>query len=447
MSTWYPAKEKKDPWYWAGTAISLAHSIGLHLEPDDSRFDQPEQHLRRRVWWCIFAREQKNALALGRPPRITFYDVAMLTPNDFDDEIGVPAGVQLPKVMQRLGALKDPVMHNALARLCIEHMKLCVCISLFLSTTFKIRQQVEGSNREDYNEYPPPSPSIRLDCCVQDFARWYHEIPLDLRYESHDVASSQQNTQQGRSLIVHKATVHVVYYVAVSALYRLKALSPISARCERYGQLQDASQRILRHAAWELTCVNRGLYQSGLSPFSSTTAVSSAVAAILVHLLDTKSPNEAVRWAAVQGIQQCRQFLFSLQGAYGTEVEALEYLRAAEQHEADLSVSEEQQEPQTAAMRHSVAQSSGKVGRQLGEPRVGQTPTMSRNSPPIAAEIQEGRGLDISPLEEADEVFWQSCFEDAPSYDLFGFGYPHCNQGASPNSLVGFSMGPMFPES
>ena len=447
MSTWYPAKEKKDPWYWAGTAISLAHSIGLHLEPDKSRFDPPEQHLRRRVWWCIFAREQKNALALGRPPRITFYDVAMLTPNDFDDEIGVSAGVHLPNVMERLSDLEDPAMHNALARLCIEHMKLCVCISLFLSTTFKIRQQVEGSNREDYNEYPPPSPSIRLNCCVQDFARWYHEIPLDLRYESNDVASSQQNTRQGRSLIVHKATVHVVYYVAVSALYRLKALSPISAWCDRHGELQDASQRILRHAAWELTCVNRGLYQSGLSPFSSTTAVSSAVAAILVHLLDTKSPNEAVRWAAVQGIQQCRQFLFSLQGAYGTEVEALEYLRAAEQHYPDLSVSEEQQQQQTAGVSHFVAQNSGKVGQQLGEPEVGPTLTIPRNASPRAAGIQEACELEFSPLKGADEIFWQSCFEGAPSYDLFGFGIPHCNQGASPNGSAGFSMAPMFPES
>lgn len=299
MSTWYPAKEKKDPWYWTGTAISLAHSIELHLEPDDSRFDPPEQHLRRRVWWCIYAREQKNALALGRPPRITFYDVAMITPTDFDDKMGVSTSVHLPKVMQHRSPLEDPAMHNALVRLCIEHMKLCVCISHFLSTNFKVRQQVEGSNREDYNEFPPPSPSIRLNCCAQDFARWYHEMPLDLRYEPQDMASIQQNTQQGRSLIVHKATVHVVYYVAVSALYRLKALSPISAWCEKHGELQDAPRRILRHAAWELTCVNRGLYQSGLSAFSSTTAVSSAVAAILVHLLDTKSPNEAVRGAAV----------------------------------------------------------------------------------------------------------------------------------------------------
>ncbi|KAJ5803690.1 uncharacterized protein N7503_006140 [Penicillium pulvis] len=448
MSTWYPGKEKKGPWYWAGTAISLAHSIGLHLEPDESRFDPPEQHLRRRVWWCIFAREQKIALALGRPARITFYDVAMLTLNDFDHNIRVSAGIHLPKVMQRLSALEDPAIHNALARLCIEHMKLCVCISRFLTTTFKIRQQVEGSNREDYHEYSPPSPSIRLDRCVEDFARWYNEIPLDLRYESHGVISNQQNTQQGCSLIVHRATVHVVYYVALSALYRLKALSPISTWCNIYGKLQDSSQSILRHAAWELTCINRGLYQSGLSSYSSTTAVGSAVAAVLIHLLDTKSPNEAVKRAAIQGIQECRRFLLSLGGAYGTEAEALEYLRAAEQHEADLSVSEEQQQQQqTAGIRHFIAQNPGKVVQQLGEPRVGPTLTMPRNLPPIAAEIQEACGLEFSPLIETNETFWQSCFDDIPSYDVFGFGLPHFNQGVSPSGSGGLNVSHISPES
>lgn len=444
MSTWYPGKEKKNPWYWAGTALSLAYSIGLHLEPDKSRFDTAEQHLRRRVWWCTFAREQKNALALGRPARTTYYGVAMLAPEDFDDEIDVSAGVRLPEVMQSLSVLEDRPMQDALAELCIEHIKLCVAIALFLSTTFKSRQQVEGSNREDYNEYPPPSPSSRLNYCVQEFSRWYREVPLNLRYEADTAMSSQYDTQHGRSLIVHKATVHVVYYVAVSALYRLKALSPSSIWCNRHDELQGASQRILRHAAWELTSVNWGLYQAGLSPFLSTTAVGSFVAAILIHLLDTKSQDEAVRRAAIKGIQQCKQFLLSLRGAYGTEVEALEYLRAAERHDVNLSVSEEQQ---TARMRHVVAQSSRDVEQQLRDP--GAEPMLMRpwNSPPTAAEIKDACGFESSPLTGVDKMFWQSCFEGAPNYDLFDFSLPHYDQVVSSNSFEEFNVARMFAES
>ncbi|CAL5866838.1 uncharacterized protein PFLUO_LOCUS1049 [Penicillium psychrofluorescens] len=444
MSTWYPGKEKKDPWYWAGTALSLAYSIGLHLEPDKSRFDTPQQHLRRRVWWCTFAREQKNALALGRPARTTYYGVGMLLPKDFDDEIGVSTGGHLPEVMQSLSFLEDRSMQDALAGLCIEHMKLCVSIALFLSTTFRSRQQVEGSNREDYNEYPPPSPSGRLNYCAQEFARWYREMPPNLRYEAHATTSSQYNTQHGRSLIVHKATVHVVYYVAVSALYRLKALSPSSTWCNRQDELQGASQRILRNAAWELTNVNWGLYQAGLSPFLSTTAVGSIVAAILIHLLDTKSPDETVRRAAIQGIQQCKQVLLSLRGAYGTEVEALEYLRAAERHDVSSSVSEEQQ---TARMRHIVAQSSRDVEQPLRDPGV--EPMLMRpwNSPPTAAEIQDACGFESSPLTGGDRIFWQSCFEEAPNYDLFDFSLPHYDQVASSNGFEEFNMARMFAES
>ncbi|KAJ5819274.1 hypothetical protein N7474_004865 [Penicillium riverlandense] len=444
MSTWYPGKEKKDPWYWAGTALSLAYSIGLHLEPDKSRFDTTEQHLRRRVWWCTFAREQKNALALGRPARTTYCGVSMLAPEDFDDEINVPAAVHLPEVTQSLSVLEDRPIQDALAGLCIEHMKLCVSIALFLSTTFKIRQQVEGSNREDYNEYPTPSPSSRLDYCAQEFARWYREMPPNLHYEAHAATSNPYNTQHGRSLIVHKATVHVVYYVAVSALYRLKALSPSSTWCNRQDELQGSSQRVLRHAAWELTSVNWGLYQAGLSPYLSTTAVGSVAAAILIHLLDTKSPDETVKCAAVQGIQQCKQFLLSLRGAYGTEVEALDYLRAAERHDADLSVSEEQQ---TAQMRHVVAQSPKDFQQQLRDPGV--EPMLMRpwNSPPTAAEIQDACGFESSSLTGTDKMFWQSCFEGAPNYDLFDFSLPHYDQMVSSNGVEGFNMARMFAES
>ena len=365
----------------------------------------------------------------------------MLSPEDLDDNINVSAGVHPPEVMQSLSVLKDRATQDALAGLCIEHMKLCVCIAHFLSTTFKSRQQVEGNNREDYNEYPPASPSSRLNNCAQGFSRWYREMPLDLHYEN-DAATSSPCIS--RSLIVHKATVHIVYYVAVSALYRLKALSPSSAWCNRHGELQVPPQRILRHAARELTSVNWELYQSGLSPYSSTTAVGSISAAMLIHLLDTKSPIEAVRRAAIQRIQECKQFLLSMRGAYGTEIEALEYLKAAERHDVDFPVSEEEQ---TARMRHIAAQSSRNVYQQLGDPNRESILMRPRNSPSEAVEFQDVLGLESPPLMGVDEMFWQSSFEGLSSYDLFGFNLPHYDQRVSPNGSTEFDMARMFAES
>lgn len=430
MSTWYPGKEKKNTWYWAGTALSLACSIGLHLEPDGLRFDAPEQHLRRRVWWCAFAREQKIALAFGRAPRITYYGVAMLTPEDFEeeeDERNLSNCVNLPEVMQALSALDDPPMQDALAGLCIEHMKVCVSIALFLSTTFESRKQVEGRGGvgpADYGEYPPPSPSGRLDYCAQEFARWYRERPPSLRYEGHGAISSQDTIKHTRSLIVHKATVHVVYYVAVSALYRLKALSPSSAWCNKHGELQGASQRILRQSAWELTNVNWELYNAGLSPYLSTTAVGSVVAAVVVHLLDTKSHDKTVRSRAVRGIQQCKQVLLSLRGTYGTEVEALGYLKAVER---DLP--EEQQQQQASQMRHEVDPYHCRYADQRPlDPGVEPILMRPQNAPPAVVEIQDPCEFESPRLTEIDEIFWQSCFEEATSCDFFRFGLPHDDQ-------------------
>ncbi|EXJ76917.1 hypothetical protein A1O3_10074 [Capronia epimyces CBS 606.96] len=474
LSTWYPGKyEKMDSWYWVGAAISLAYSIGLHLEPDSSRFDRRDQHLRRRLWWCIFVREHKIALALGRPARITYHNVAMLTPHDFEDDgetdATTEATVHLPAEAMRRhsrAVLDGRTMQEALARLCIEHTKLCVCIARFVSTIFDCRRQVETGDPGDQDRHPLPSPSSRLKYCIHDFARWYRQVPADLRYDARAATFCPANHQpqpeeQCRSLIVHKATVHTSYYVAISALYRLKALSPSSTWRERNGaESHGLSQRILRHAAWELTSVNQDLCEAGLSRYLSTSAVGSVVAAVVIHLLDMKAPNEAVRRAAVQGIQQCEQFLLILQESYGTATDALEYLREAAWHEADLSVPEQDRECQPRQQHHQHQHHHHNHHHHHQH----QAPTSQmvwRSSPPQAAPVPAptlAGAAEIQPVSsvlqtpppppETDEMMWQSYIDGTPSYDLFaGFSLPHFDLGVSPNDSGGFNLADVFPES
>lgn len=490
MSSWYPGKkEKKDSWYWIGTAVSLAYSIGLHLEPDDSRFDRRDCHLRRRLWWCIYDREQKIALALGRPARITYHNVAMLTPEDFEDDGKTDHSsakglgdrpIEAPHLQPRdIYDDRTTTQDTLLARLCIQHTKLCVCIAHFVATIFECRQQAESGDQEDEDGRPLPSPSARLQSCAQDFGQWYREMPADLRYEVDAATScfSQYNNTRTqphqRSLIVHKATVHVTYYVAISALYRLKALSPSSTWRDRTGsESHGASQRILRHAAWELTHVNQDLYQAGLLRYVSTSAVGSVVAAVVVHLLDVNAPNNTVSRAAVQAIQQCREFLLILQEAYGTAADALEYLDEAVRNEAELSASEEHRENQGPQSPNSYGAAGGHH-RDVQDPlqwhdfnmqqrtrNHQQTPTIqaawrsspaaviSRAASAAGAQVQRvPSGLEMPPLPDADEMFWQSYLNGVPSYDLFaGFSLPHFDLGVSPNDSSGFNMADVFPE-
>ncbi|EHY60786.1 Cutinase transcription factor 1 beta [Exophiala dermatitidis] len=525
LSTWYPGKkEKKDSWYWLGTAVSLAYSIGLHMDPDDGRFEPREQYLRRRLWWSVFVRENKIALALGRPARINYYNVNMLTPQDFEDDVvntvdeldnelngrivAPPPTAQETHRVSRFqgGAVPDDhSMQDTLARLCIEHVKLCVCIADLVATIFNCRQQVESGECDDPDGRPLPSPSAQLKECAQNFARWYHALPPDLRYVAHDTSARSSNdhsneeqdvmsqqqccNQEGhRSLIVHKATVHVSYYVAISALYRLKALSPNSTwRDDRMGggEPNDIPQRILRDAAWELTRVNQGLCDAGLIPYLSTSAVGSVVAAVVIHLLDVKAPNPSVRRAAVEGIQQCQRFLLILQEAYGTAADAIEYLREANKEEGvEMSASEgngvrdrQYGRPETtvAGSNHPVFQEQHLAGTQStahwhefdhGKHRhsrrqsliseashhtLRHKPHPEGGSVTLSTEaredIQFSSFLPIPPIPEFDEMYWQSYVEGTPNFDLFaGFNLPQFDLGESPNDSGGFNIGDILSE-
>lgn len=80
MSTWYVDLEDRDgSWFWIGTGISLAHTIGLHRASNyasmPSRpFSTRTMSLWRRIWWCLFYREAWLAQGFGRPMRVCIDD-------------------------------------------------------------------------------------------------------------------------------------------------------------------------------------------------------------------------------------------------------------------------------------------------------------------------------------------------------------------------------------
>lgn len=450
MSTWYPGKhEKADSWFWTGTAVSLAYSIHLHLEPDESHFSMEEQRLRRRLWWCTFSRDQKVALALGRPHRSTYYNVRMLSLEDLDDKLLTTPMLYPAETRRYINAVEDSRTQNTLGRLCIEHMKLCVCIASFVTTIFKCRREIKTRSRESVKDHSLPSPTNRLNRCTQDFAHWYRELAADLHYRRDATPSSDVFTQQTRCLAVHKSTVHTLYHVSISALYRLKALSPSSTwrETENQGERHSASQRILRHTAWELTRTNRDLYESGLTSYLSTGAVGGVVAALVIHLLDVKAPNENVRRAAVHGIQQCKQFLLILKNAYGTAVDALEYLKEAEKQDADSPSHVEQDTVGTEdALAHPLAANSH---QQLQNASWVSTVLLEEDS--SLANLQQTPvvpAMEMSPFKETDEIFWQSWVEGTSNYEFHqGSCLPLYDLGFSSNDIGNFGMPSVFSES
>ncbi|KAK2609607.1 hypothetical protein N8I77_003102 [Diaporthe amygdali] len=60
-----------------GSAVSIAHGLGLHRDPSDWDMSEPEKRIRVQIWWALFVHDKWVSLAYGTPPHIQckFHDV------------------------------------------------------------------------------------------------------------------------------------------------------------------------------------------------------------------------------------------------------------------------------------------------------------------------------------------------------------------------------------
>ncbi|RFU76723.1 n-terminal binuclear zn cluster-containing dna binding domain-containing [Trichoderma arundinaceum] len=60
-----------------GSAVSMAHSLGLNHNPLPWQIPQPEKYLRMKIWWALLVHDRWTSLAHGTPPHIqkSQYDV------------------------------------------------------------------------------------------------------------------------------------------------------------------------------------------------------------------------------------------------------------------------------------------------------------------------------------------------------------------------------------
>jgi hypothetical protein len=89
MGFWHSdLDEHMQPWYWTGIAISLCQVLGLHRDPDSSKYNSSitdrQRHLWRRLWWSCYFRDCWLSLTLGRPLRINLNDCDTPMPSAAD---------------------------------------------------------------------------------------------------------------------------------------------------------------------------------------------------------------------------------------------------------------------------------------------------------------------------------------------------------------------------
>lgn len=89
LGFWHSGMDEHiEPWYWTGIAVSLCQALGLHCDPDSTRYNASitdrQRHLWRRLWWSCFFRDRWLGLTLGRPVRINLNDCDMPMPSAAD---------------------------------------------------------------------------------------------------------------------------------------------------------------------------------------------------------------------------------------------------------------------------------------------------------------------------------------------------------------------------
>jgi len=346
MTYWYETPDdQKDTWHWMGVAISLAHTIGLHRNPENSTMEPNRKKLWKRIWWSCFMRDRLVALGMRRPTRVKDedYDVPMLTEDDFETE---PLSDNITIVSTQL--IRNEESQRQLAQLCIAKAKLCLCVSHVLSAQYSVlirnqgMQEREGSTRSSVMLFPKKlDQTDEVKRCDEELREWIAELPEACQY-----SNSMPSGPGGSSLFTQRALLHMVYFTTLSALHRPQVLpSASTSQPDSSRELQDLSRKKVREASKEITRISRDLQSLGLERYLPTTGVTVLLPAIIIHLLDIKSCNDEARAIAMEGFVHCMAVLEKLRDNYASADFATQFLDAAIR-KAEIVVPKDLQERQ-----------------------------------------------------------------------------------------------------
>ncbi|KKK16428.1 C6 transcription factor (Ctf1B) [Aspergillus rambellii] len=328
MTYWYETPDdQKDTWHWMGVSLSLAHTIGLHRDPANSRMDARRQRMWKRIWWSTYTRDRLIALGMRRPMRVKDddCDVPMLTLDDFDFHSFSP---EIVNMVGNSEILQSVSCQRELASMFIEKAKLCLCVSHVLSAQYSVLSHKFGGTMETTMMLVPKksaAETFEVRRCDQELEDWLAHLPTEIRYSP--VAPAKLTEAQG-VLHSHRALLKMVYLTTSSALHRPQVL-PAVPFPSMDTELQDISRDKVRFAAIEITNIAQDLHSLDLTRYFPTTGVTVLLPAVIIHLLDIKSSDPSVRMTSLQRFYQCMRILQRLREIYASADFATSFLEAA----------------------------------------------------------------------------------------------------------------------
>ncbi|KAJ6541643.1 fungal-specific transcription factor domain-containing protein [Mycena capillaripes] len=102
-------------WIYIGTAVRLAHGIGLHLNSSRWNLSEEESDRRSRLFWQLFSYDTWLSFSLGRPPSMSLNFMDSSYPKDTNNITGVDNGRELSYALYtyKYGVVLHSVMSSA----------------------------------------------------------------------------------------------------------------------------------------------------------------------------------------------------------------------------------------------------------------------------------------------------------------------------------------------
>ncbi len=333
MTYWYETPDdQKDTWHWMGVAISLAHTIGLHRNPTNTCMPPRKQKLWKRIWWCCFMRDRLIALGMRRPTRIKDedFDVPMLEEGDFEIE-SLSDDIQV--VGEECRLMRDISMQKELAQMCVEKAKLCLCVSRMLKAQYSvlIRDNTKPENTTNSTMMLIPNKQLNnienVKNCDAELVKWANSLPPCCQYRPLTCLDIRNGMS---TIVVQRNLLHMVYYTTISALHRPQFLpsSPMHTP-QTSAQVQELSRMRVRDAATQITRMVSEMHTLRLERYLPTTGVTVVLPAMIIHLLEMKSPLPQTRENALHGFKQCMTVMERLRDTYSAADYAVGFLDAA----------------------------------------------------------------------------------------------------------------------
>lgn len=275
-------------------------------------------------------RDQLITLSMRKPNRIkTQHDVQMLAVDDFDTE---PLGTNLIRLLGDCPAMSDHAKRKTLAKICIEKVKLCICIHRILATQYSetVVNMARATRAPDVLVMLTPKQAMGqikgVMKCEQQLDEWNENLPQDCYFRER--RTSYPHTEDLETLSVHRAVLNMLYLTASSALHRPQVVSDTPSLQSIAFDLHHLSLRRAKEAATGITKIAESLQDHRLTRYLPPVGVTIMIPAVMISLLEIKA-DPTIGNASIHRFQQCIQVLQDLQEVWASADYAYSFLDAA----------------------------------------------------------------------------------------------------------------------